>query len=73
MPYALYDVIFKSGDPGFCTRELKCNRVFFSQRRGILMWESYFLQTEGPASVAGFLFLDYYGSFSIRSEDNIEG
>lgn len=32
MPYALYDMIFKSGDPVFRTRELKCNRFFFSEK-----------------------------------------
>lgn len=32
MPYALYDIIFKSGNPDFCTRELKRNRFFFSEK-----------------------------------------
>lgn len=56
MPHALYDIIFKSGNLVFCSRELKCNSLFFfSQRRGMFMWESCFLLMEGPASVAGFL------------------
>ena len=31
MPYALYDIIFKSGNPVFCTRELKRNSFFLRE------------------------------------------